>query len=75
MGYMKKKPTCMVPLFIMDHCYKFGAIASCTQHFWTCTQHNCKNSKSILYSGNENLELKIMHSRKIDPKEIIVFRI
>jgi len=29
-----------------------------------CTQHNFKNSKNTLYFGNENLKLKIMHSRE-----------
>jgi len=41
----------------------------------SCTQHNFKNSKNTLYSGTENSELKIMHFKKVDQEEIIVFRI
>jgi len=32
------------------------------------------NFENILYSGNEKLELKIIHSGKVDPEEIIVFQ-
>jgi len=49
--------------------------ASCTHHFSTCTQHNFKNSKNIIYFGNENPKLKIIYSRKINLEEIFVFRI
>jgi len=31
-------------------------------------------SENVLYSENENPELKIIHSRKVDPKEIIMFQ-
>jgi len=31
------------------------------------------NSKNALYFGNENPEFKMLHSKKVDPKDIIVF--
>jgi len=37
------------------------------------TQHNFKTFKNNLYSGNENPELKIMHSGKVDSEKVIVF--
>ena len=36
-----------------------------TYYYW--------NSENILYSGNENLKLKIRHFGKVDLEEIIVF--
>jgi len=51
------------------------ANAHFTQHFSTSTQHNFKNSENIFYFENKNLELKIMHSGKINLEEIFVFRI
>jgi len=49
------------------------ANAPCTQHILTCTQHNFKNSKNALYSGNKNPEMKIIYSGKIYPEVVIEF--
>jgi len=54
---------------------QFWANAPCTQHFSTYTQHNFENFTNTLYSGNKTSEVKIMHSGKINPEEIFVFRI
>jgi len=49
------------------------ANASFTQSFLTCTQHIFLISKNALNSGNKNPELKIIYSKKINPKVIIEF--
>jgi len=64
--------------FIFMECRKnvsrCRANAPCTQHILTCTQHNFKNSKNTLYSGNKNSELKIIYSGKIYPEVVIEFQ-